>query len=50
MSKDISTPYTKYRNQNTNRKRYAFYKREKETVISPKNYGEFVLDRKRGRK
>lgn len=46
MSKDISTQYTKTRNRKQGRHGYGLWKREKETVISPKNYGMF-LQRKR---
>lgn len=49
MSKDISTMYTKERNDKCGRKGYLAYKKEKETVISPKDYGEFLLKR-RGKK
>lgn len=39
MSKDISTQYTKEQNKTCGRTGYLRWKREKETVISPKNYG-----------
>ena len=42
MSKDISTPYTKERNEKCGRKGYSGFKREKETIISPKDYGMFL--------
>lgn len=41
MGKDISTLYTKYKNERFGRKGYCAYKREKENVISPKDYGMF---------
>ena len=47
MSNDISTPYTKKQNQEKGRKGYFLYKREKETVISPKDYGMFLQERRR---
>ena len=34
--------YTKDKNKYCGRKGYAFFKTEKETVISPKNYGMFL--------
>lgn len=40
--KDISTFYTKDRNKTCGRKGYYGFKREKVTVISPKNYGMFL--------
>lgn len=43
--KDISTEYTKYRNKNCGRKGYVGFKREKETVISPMDYGMFLEKR-----
>lgn len=46
MGKDISTQYTKTRNKEQGRHGYAFWKHEKESVISPKEYGMF-LQRKR---
>lgn len=47
MSNDISTPYTKYCNKAEGRKGYLAFKSEKETVISPKQYGMFIANRKR---
>lgn len=47
MSKDISTAYTKERNKSCGRKGYSGFKIEKETVISPKDYGMFLEKRKR---
>lgn len=44
--KDISTLYTKDRNNTCGRKGYFGFKREKETVISPKNYGMFLQRRR----
>lgn len=46
MSKDISTIFTKERNKSCGRKGYLLFKREKETVITPKDYGEFLMKRK----
>lgn len=46
MSKDISTQYTKTRNKEQGRRGYFMWKREKDTNISPKDYGMF-LQRKR---
>lgn len=48
MSNDISTKYTDDRNKTAGRKGYCVWKKENETVISPKDYGMF-LQRKRGR-
>lgn len=42
MSKDISTEYTKEKNEKCGRKGYCGFKREKVTVISPKEYGIFL--------
>ncbi len=42
MSKDISTIYTRYQNNNTGRKGYFLWKERKDTVISPKDYGMFL--------
>lgn len=51
MSNDISTPFTKDQNKTKGRKGYGFWKYEKETIISPKNYGMFVNgSRKRKKK
>lgn len=51
MSNDISTMYTKSQNQKTGRKGYVAWKTEKETVISPAAYGDYILqNRKRGKK
>lgn len=49
MGKDISTQYTKEQNKKCGRKGYVRFKREKETIISPKDYGMF-LQRKGGNK
>lgn len=46
MSKDISTQYTKTQNKECGRNGYVLAHREKETSISPKDYGMF-LQRKR---
>lgn len=51
MSNDISTMYTKDENMKSGRKGYGLWRYEKETVISPKAYGDFVKQRrKRGKK
>lgn len=51
MSKDISTMYTKDRNQKSGRKGYGAWKREKEISISPAAYGDYILQhQKRGKK
>ena len=47
MSKDISTMYTKELNITCGRKGYFMFKREKEIIISPKEYGMFIKKRKR---
>ena len=47
MSKDIFTQYTKKKNCNAGRRGYCGWKRENETVISPKNYGIFLESKKR---
>lgn len=46
MSKDISTLYTKERNIKCGRKGYCLFDREKETVISPRDYGMFLSKRR----
>lgn len=46
MGNDISTMFTKEQNKTQGRKGYAFWKREKVKVISPKDYGEFKNRRK----
>ena len=51
MRNDISTMYTKDKNQKTGRKGYFRWKTEKETVISPADYGDYILQhRKKGKK
>jgi hypothetical protein len=46
---DILTKYTEERNRQCGRKGYCGWKREKEDVISPRNYGCFIQrKRKRG--
>lgn len=47
MSKDISTPFTKEKNKKCGRTFYYNWKREKETIISPKEYGMFLLRKRR---
>lgn len=51
MSNDISTMYTKDMNKKTGRTGWVGWKTEKETVIPPAYYGDYVLQhRKRGGK
>lgn len=45
MGKNISTMYTKEKNNNCGRKGYVRFKEEKETDIPPKNYGMFIQQR-----
>lgn len=47
MSNDISTMYTKEQNKAAGRKGYYNFKKEKNTVISPKSYGIFREKKKR---
>lgn len=47
MSQDISTTYTKEQNKSCGRKGYCGFKREKLTVISPRDYGMFLEKWKR---
>ena len=48
MSKkiNISTQYTKEENKKSGRRGYLRWKREKETSISPKEFGMFLQKRK----
>ncbi len=48
MSKDISSIYTKEKNIKEGRNGYGMAHREKVVNISPKHYGAFLLERKRG--
>ena len=51
MSNDISTMYTKDKNQKTGRKGYCMWKHEKEKTIKPSDYGSYILQhRKRGKR
>ena len=51
MSNDISTMYTKDKNQKSGRKGYCMWNREKETYIKPSDYGSYILQRrKRGKR
>ena len=51
MSNDISTMYTKDQNKKSGRRGWVGWKSEKETSISPADYGSYILDkRKRGKK
>ena len=47
MSNDISTPLTRQKNLSEGRKGWYDWKNEKENSISPKDYGQFVLNRKK---
>ena len=47
MSKDISTQYTKEENKKNGRRGYGLWKREKETAISPRDYGMFIQGRRK---
>lgn len=50
ISNDISTMYTKDKNQKTGRKGYGMWKHEKEKSIKPSDYGDYILQhRKRGK-
>ena len=49
MSNDISSEYTKMKNNNDGRKGYVFWKCEKEDIISPKDYGLFKINKKKRR-
>lgn len=49
MGSDISTLFTKEKNVKCGRKGYYAYKREKEDVINPRDYGMFLSTLK-GRK
>ena len=46
MSKDISTCYTKVQNKKCGRLGYYLALREKVTIISPKDYGIFLQNKK----
>ena len=51
MSNNISTMYTKDKNQKAGRKGYCDWKHVKETAISPACYGDYILqNRKRGKR
>ena len=51
MSNDISTMYTKDQNQKAGRKGYIGWQTEKESIIPPADYGNYILHRKkRGKK
>lgn len=50
MSNDISTMYTKNENNKSGRRGYGMWKREKETSISPAEYGGYILQRKMKRR
>lgn len=51
MSNDISTMYTKDQNKKSGRRGYVGWQVEKETVISPAAYGDYILQKRtRGKK
>lgn len=50
MSNDIFSMYTKDQNKKTGRKGYGQWKHEKETFIRPSDYGNYILEKKRGKK
>ena len=50
MSNDISSMYTKDRNIRTGHKGYVQWKHEKETFIRPADYGNYIFEKKRGKK
>ena len=50
MSLDITSMYTKDQNMKAGRKGYYLWKHVKETAISPAAYGDYVLQRKRGKR
>lgn len=47
MSNNISTMYTKSQNLKAGRKGYTGWKTEKETVISPAAYGDYILQKRK---
>lgn len=50
MSNDIFSMYTKDQNKKTGRKGYGQWKHEKETFICPADYGNYIFEKKRGKK
>ena len=50
MSKDISTIYTKDQNQKAGRRGYGNWKSDKESHISPAEYGGFIEKARKRRK
>ena len=51
MRNDISTMYTKSKNQKTGRKGHFHWMDEKEKAIRPCDYGDYILQRrKRGKR
>lgn len=51
MNNDISTMYTKDQNNKAGRKGYLAWKSEKVSVVTPAEYGGYILQhRKRGKK
>lgn len=51
MGFDISTMWTRESNKKNGRRGYLGWKDERDTIISPKNYGGYILEhhRKGGR-
>lgn len=45
MNNDISTTYTKEQNKKSGRRGYAGWQSEKETSISPADYGNYILQK-----
>lgn len=50
MSKDISTQFTKEQNKKCGRSGYCMAHKEKETVISPRDYGMFISGKRQKKK
>ena len=46
MNTNTTTMYTKEQNKKCGRKGYGMWKREKEDVIPPKKYGEYISRKK----
>ena len=49
MNNDISSIYTKTKNKQCGRRGYCSWKQEKISVISPKDYGEFVQSKRKNK-
>ena len=50
MSNDISTMYTKDKNMKAGRKGYFHWQDEKEKVIRPSDYGDYISQQRNRRK